>query len=154
MKTQFTFLFFLVICTIASAQSPINVPSGRPKLYSKEIRAVTQPVVETNIPTVSTPIVSNDDHKLLLSAAAGTTTYEPQNNSAMSRRIYNNNGNIGIAWTFSAWNGSGIPDRGSGYNYFTGTNWGSFPTARITSAVRSGFVSMDNAGSIAEYIRL
>ncbi len=61
----------------------------------------------------------------------GNTLYDIQSNRGPARRIvYNSDGTISAAWTFSA-NQSGYPDRGTGYNYYNGTSWGAIPTARL-----------------------
>lgn len=62
----------------------------------------------------------------------GTSTYDLQSNGSVQDRIYkDNNGTLGAVWTYSSDLGGTYPDRGTGYNYYDGTSWGSFPTSRI-----------------------
>ena len=75
----------------------------------------------------------------------GNTLYDIQSNRGPARRIvYNSDGTISAAWTFSA-NQSGYPDRGTGYNYYDGSAWGAIPTARI-EGVKTGFTNMSVSG--------
>ncbi|MCH8330758.1 MAG: hypothetical protein IH946_05175, partial [Bacteroidetes bacterium] len=64
----------------------------------------------------------------------GTSTYDLQTNNSLCRRIFNiGNGKIIAGWTRSVTFDVAASDRGTGYNYFDGSNWGSTPVARIES---------------------
>jgi hypothetical protein len=74
----------------------------------------------------------------LTESIMGQTWYDLQTYGAMSQRIYAYpDGTIGGVWMMgfetTAWN-----DRGAGYNYFDGTAWGEYPTARLES-IRTGW---------------
>ena len=70
----------------------------------------------------------------------GTTTYDLQTNGSVANRIvYTSNGTVQATWTFSNELNATWSDRGTGYNYFNGTSWGAFPTARIEGATRTGW---------------
>ena len=72
----------------------------------------------------------------------GTTTYDLQSNASVQNRIiYHDDGTISAAWTMSSILDAAWADRGTGYNFFDGTNWGAFPTARLESS-RGGWPSM------------
>jgi hypothetical protein len=72
----------------------------------------------------------------------GTTTYDLQSNgSVMDRILMHNNGTISAAWTMSQLYNTSYADRGTGYNFFDGTAWGSQPTIRLESS-RCGWPSM------------
>ena len=61
----------------------------------------------------------------------GMTVYDLQSNACTQNRLYvYPDGTAGAVWTqgFAA---PSYAERGSGYNYFDGTSWGEFPTARI-----------------------
>ncbi len=98
------------------------------------------------------PIVSSQPSQTSKSSAAqviiGNSTYDLQSNGSVQNRIYKNNGTVGACWTFSTDLGGSYPDRGAGYNYFDGTNWGSFPTARIETDRRGwpSLVKLANGG--------
>lgn len=62
----------------------------------------------------------------------GTTYYDLQSNtSAPANRFYRyEDGTMAAVWT-RGMNTAGYSDRGTGYNYFNGADWGPAPTARI-----------------------
>jgi hypothetical protein len=69
----------------------------------------------------------------------GTTSYDLQSNSAIAKRLFNlGNGKLSATWTMSKQLTAGWPDRGTGYNYRDGSNWGAIPSARIES-LRTGW---------------
>ncbi|GAB5538614.1 MAG: hypothetical protein Salg2KO_07170 [Salibacteraceae bacterium] len=80
----------------------------------------------------------------------GESYYDLQTNSAIQRRIIlHNNSSITATWTFStdaAWT-----NRGTGYNYFNGTSWGSIPTAELETE-RTGWPNPLASGSGKEII--
>lgn len=80
----------------------------------------------------------------------GTTNYPLQTNSSMHPRlVYNSDGTISATWTYSngAWNT--WADRGTGYNFYDGSNWGSIPTTRLESD-RTGFTNIQVLGNGGE----
>ena len=82
----------------------------------------------------------------------GTTIYDLQSNASVDNRlILNPDGSLSAAWTYSATNGPAYTDRGTGYNYFNGTIWSTFPSARIESE-RVGWPSVVVTGSGKEVI--
>jgi hypothetical protein len=82
----------------------------------------------------------------------GYTYYDLQTNGTTSNRIVqNSDGTISVAWTFSPDANSGFPNRGTGYNYWDGTQWinGSLnttgtpgPSTRTEGANRTGFTNI------------
>ena len=72
----------------------------------------------------------------------GTSTYDLQtNNTVMDRILHHHDGTISVAWTRSSEFNTSWTDRGTGYNFYDGTAWGSQPTARLESS-RCGWPSM------------
>ena len=79
-------------------------------------------------PYTSQPPVQFTNHETII----GITTYDLQSNSAVQNRIMNNgDGTISAVWTYSESFDIAAADRGTGYNFYDGTNWGPIPTARI-----------------------
>jgi hypothetical protein len=80
----------------------------------------------------------------------GSTYYDLQTNASIRNGINNNgDGTISAVWTMA-------PDpawtlRGTGYNYFDGSNWGPVPTARL-EGVRTGWPSIGVTGTGKEVI--
>lgn len=74
----------------------------------------------------------------------GVTQYDLQTNSSMQNRFINHgDGTLSAAWTHSTTGAGGYPDRGSGYNFFDGSEWGPDPTARVEQAGRTGWPSLN-----------
>ena len=81
----------------------------------------------------------------------GNTFYDLQSNTSLGNRIHvYEDGTIGAVWTRGI-ESSAFPDRGTGYNYYDGSDWGSAPTARIES-VRTGWPSYAPWGANGELI--
>ena len=75
-------------------------------------------------------------------AVVGQTDYDLQTNSSPFPRIKrNSDGTISCGWTMIP-DGGASAQRGTGYNYFDGSNWGPAPTARIEPTSRTGFVNL------------
>lgn len=88
------------------------------------------------------PILPNSKKSVLGIKSIGQTFYDLQSNGSVDNRIQYNSttGQVSATWTFSA-NTDPYSDRGTGYNYYNGTAWGSSPTNRIES-VRVGWPSI------------
>jgi hypothetical protein len=73
------------------------------------------------------------------STVIGTTTYDVQTNNATKNHVIAyDDGAISAAWTGSTDATTAFTDRGTFYNHYDGSDWGSYPTARVES-VRTGF---------------
>ncbi|MBM3436121.1 MAG: T9SS type A sorting domain-containing protein [Bacteroidetes bacterium] len=80
-----------------------------------------------------------------------TTYYDQQTNASTQNRIYYfDDGTIGATLTWGMEPPS-YNDRGTGYNYFDGTSWTSWPTQRIES-MRTGWPSYAPLGSEGELV--
>jgi len=82
----------------------------------------------------------------------GGTVYDLQSNncSPFGRLIMFDDGTISAVWT-RGMNSTAYSDRGTGYNYFDGSSWGSEPTARIET-VRTGWPSIGQLGATGEVV--
>jgi len=84
----------------------------------------------------------------------GATVYDLQTNGSVARRIkVYEDGKISAVWT-SSLDEDPYPARGTGYNHYNGTSWGSIPTGRIEPE-RCGWPnigSFDEGGSEKEYL--
>lgn len=102
------------------------------------------PVKQSN-PSVKSVTTINEE-------TIGETRYDLQSNSACQNRMYlYDDGTVGGTWTYAVQDAGGYQDRGTGYNYFDGTSWGSYPTARI-EADRSGWPSYAPLGETGEVV--
>ena len=81
----------------------------------------------------------------------GTTRYDLQSNSGCQNRFHvYEDGTMGATWTYGI-NDPNFADRGTGYNYFDGTVWGSPPSARIET-IRAGWPSYAPYGENGEIV--
>ena len=77
----------------------------------------------------------------------GTSTYDLQSNAAVQNRIaHHDDGTISAGWTISTQYNTSYTDRGTGYNFFDGTAWGTAPTTRLEGS-RGGWPSILKMGS-------
>jgi hypothetical protein len=81
----------------------------------------------------------------------GDTRYDDQANASIQNRIYlYDDGTIGATWTRALIDGTWT-DRGTGYNYFDGNLWGSYPTGQVETE-RTGWPSYSPLGENGEII--
>ena len=94
------------------------------------------------------PYVANDrDQDIVI----GTTWYDMQSNSSLDHRFYIfDDGTMGATWIFASEGGS-FPDRGTGYNYFDGADWGTFSGVRIDPE-RTGWPTYQPYGENGEIV--
>ncbi len=100
---------------------------------------------------VVVPYNTNNEHFLksnktsesfdeLKGTVIGTTTYDLQTNSSTPGRLaITSDGKIAATWTGSTSTNSQTLDRGTFYNFYDGTSWGTAPTTRIETGIRTGW---------------
>jgi hypothetical protein len=77
----------------------------------------------------------------------GSTTYDLQSNACVDNRLIRHaDGTISAAWTMSAQFSTSYSDRGTGYNFYDGSTWDSYPNVRLESS-RGGWPSILATGS-------
>lgn len=83
----------------------------------------------------------------------GNTTYDLQTNSTVMNRIVNHgDGTISASWTYSSSGDISAADRGTGYNYYNGSSWGTAPSARQEANTRTGWNSLRSASGVESII--
>ena len=93
------------------------------------------------IKNISTPIETT----------IGESLFDLQSNSTMQKRMYVwQDGTIGVCWTFGN-QSPAYADRGTGYNFFNGSAWQSYPNYRIES-IKTGWPSYAPLGDSGEII--
>jgi hypothetical protein len=163
MKKQLLFASAILFTGMLGAQVskkvgkiPANI-ANKSELRAKTIHGNEQVPSSSNSSSSIKPSITpinNAKIATVTSATIGSTYYDLQSNSSVGDRIVvNADGTIATVWTISQDNsGSGsFPDRGTGYNYFNGSNWGPAPTARIEAA-RVGWGNVVNTRSGKELI--
>lgn len=130
---------------VMAQQARIKATRAMQNIAIKKTAAIDE---TTNLQTTVNPYVSS---RIVPSEAEiGGTVYDLQSNaSSPSNRIQLfDDGTIGATWT----RGTGpteYTDRGTGYNYFNGADWGPAPTNRIEVA-RSGWPAYTACGPNGE----
>lgn len=85
----------------------------------------------------------------------GSTKYDLQSNACMNNRIrLFPDGTIAATWTMSVAGADQFPDRGTGLNYYDGTNWGSVPSTKIETpnTIRTGWPSIGRLADGREFV--
>ena len=80
----------------------------------------------------------------------GITQYDLQSNAAIDDRMAGNGSAVSAAWTMSL-DVTPFEDRGTGYNFYDGSNWGEEPYERIEN-VRIGWPSINHLGDGREVV--
>ncbi len=102
-------------------------------------------VSQSGVLPFSSPAITTVDEDVV-----GKTFYDLQTNSAVANRVVvYDDGTIGAAFTFSG--ETAFTDRGTGYNYFDGADWGDYPTERIEDE-RTGWPAYDAWGENGEIV--
>ena len=117
-----------------------QVSQYKPKAWYKTVKQKSRVVIvdqEVSFTGEINPTVASDR---AADKVIGETWYDLQSNSSMANRIFAfDDGTIGASWT-RGMSPTAYADRGTGYNYFDGTNWGAYPSERIED-VRTGWPS-------------
>jgi hypothetical protein len=160
MKKHLLFGIAISIGTIGIAQnssttSGKSVPTLKPAIANKTVLARKR-MLDTDSPSFQA-VVHNDnshhqnafDSRSSTEHIIGTSIYDLQTNAAVCNRIVlNADGTIAATWTMSHdGDAETSPNRGTGYNYFNGTTWGTAPTTRLET-VRCGWpnIGVTNTG--------
>ena len=138
-------LTLVVSAGIFAQQARVKVPQSMKNIAIEKMAAIDE---TTNLQTSVNPYVHS--RIIPFEAEIGGTIYDLQSNgSSPSNRIQMfGDGTIGATWT----RGTGptaYADRGTGYNYFNGADWGPAPTNRVEIA-RSGWPAYTACGPVGE----
>lgn len=127
MKTLITF-FLLISLVTGFAQNRIPVPKylqNKSIQYDRYIKG-DQVAESPGIPYKQSLLWTFDEENI------GDTRYDNQSNASIPKKIFLfDDGTIGATWTRSMDEGSFFADRGTGYNYYNGVDWGAWPEERV-----------------------
>jgi hypothetical protein len=144
----------LILVILGSALVGLGFSQSRP-VVSESLRNIA--VGKNNqVPSVEgfikTPVLpANKSTISIEEETIGSTRYDLQTNTSIQNRIHVfGDGTIGATWTMG-FEDPGFADRGTGYNYYDGNNWGPEPTARIES-IRTGWPSYTAFGENGELV--
>lgn len=143
-------LFFLVyLATNVCAQNQRNNRAKNPNkdiCFKIEKNISVQPSAEKVLPLPASKIATPTE------VTIGETVFDLQTNSTAQKRIFvYADGTIGATWIIGTQSSNSYPDRGTGYNYFDGSSWGSYPNYRVES-IRTGWPAYAPFGSGGEII--
>jgi len=111
--------------------------------------AIESPVIDYMSYEINEYVANRD-----LDIVFGETYYDLQSNSTVPHHVHAyEDGTIGTIWTRGMETAGfpACPDRGTGYNYFDGTDWGPYPTGRIEE-LRTGWTSYAPYGENGEIV--
>ncbi len=153
MKKHLLMVIAFGMGSVAFAQNGTTLHTGKvaprikPEIANKAIPYKKQ-MLESGTPGFQAVAHTENQHhqqsvtasRSFTSTVIGTTMYDLQTNASVCNRIVlNADSTISATFTMSHdADATSAPNRGTGYNYFDGTNWGVPPTARIES-IRCGW---------------
>jgi len=119
--------------------------------YNTVIEKKAEKVAEQEATNYTKPVNPTVTNLRAADIVIGETWYDLQTNSSMANRIYAfEDGTIGVTWT-RGFEHTAYPDRGTGYNYYDGTDWGPYPEERV-EATRTGWPNLAPYGVNGEII--
>ena len=150
MKRILLFAFVLGFVASSFAQSRVHVPH---ELRDKAVLRVPATAETMNFQNSGMAVPATANYKFVVEEEAiGDTWYDLQTNSSMQDRIYKyDDGTIGAVFTIGYNFPNFADDRGTGYNYFNGTDWGPFPTERLEND-RTGWPAYAPHGENGEIV--
>ena len=144
-------LFFAMVLCIGMALSAQNIPSVNKSLTGTMVKVEYKKAQDVANPFMNQEIsmVSNKSMTALNETQIGETFYDLQSNASIANRFWVwEDGTKAAVWT-RGMDAANFGDRGTGYNYFDGTNWGPMPTQRIQS-IRCGWPNIAAWGAEGE----
>ena len=144
-------LLFFAAGFIVSATAQLRPFLNNPQSPVKALKPVAQMGGEAvGVQTPNTTVASD---ATLADEVIMTTTYDLQTNSTNQQRMFRyDDGTMAGVAIFSHDNSGSFPERGTGYNYFDGTSWGTQPTTRIEATTRTGWPAYAPLGPNGEIV--
>jgi hypothetical protein len=119
------FLFTLMLTFTVGSMAQLS------KYARKYEQKIPKTTVDNPVMNPLQPANTTVNTKAVLEDQLGTTIYDLQTNGASQNRFYvYPDGTMAGTWTMGFLK-TAYDDRGTGYNYFNGTSWGTAPTERI-----------------------
>ena len=146
-KALLTILMMGLVFSISAQQRRGQIPAEKQNIEAKApvMKTLEHPAIikEASLSSTKAGLAPTE-------ATIGETRYDLQTNASVQNRLYlYPDGTIGGTWTYGMT--SAFSERGTGYNYFDGTSWGAYPTARIET-VRTGWPSYAPWGTTGECV--
>jgi hypothetical protein len=146
MKRILLFSFAIGFALSTVAQSRLIVPQNMRDYEVIREKAITETM------NFSHHAMPSTDAWPPIEDVVGDTWYDLQSNASMQNRIHLfDDGTVGLVWTTGWAHPNFTTDRGTGYNYFDGNNWGPIPTEKI-DPVRTGWPAYAPWGESGEVV--
>ncbi len=144
----------LTVCLSAFAQNNSReaIQSRLKSTTANKVAQIRKPADVIVAPLAPINSTVSQPRNSMVEVSLGQTVYDLQSNygSVGNRvKLWDDN-TISVVWTKGDIS-PGFSDRGTGYNYYDGTNWGSAPTAIIES-FRTGWPNVSGTSTSGEYI--
>jgi len=150
MKKLVLLSLILSIGFLGFSQKRVQVSKDLRNIEKTAIHVTPVDEASSNTAIAQNPYVSNNK-ELVGENIIGTSWYDLWSNYWASNRIHvYPDGTMAAVWT-QGFVPAGFDGRGTGYNYFDGTNWGDDPTARIEDE-RTGWPSYAPLGETGEIV--
>ncbi|MCB2219876.1 MAG: T9SS type A sorting domain-containing protein [Bacteroidetes bacterium] len=149
MKKPLLIIVLLTIMAAAMTQERVLLPK---ELFNYAVKTSwNDPQNTSSADQNFSPFVKNSSALAPSEQVIGKTLYDLQSSNSLQNRIYRyDDGCIGAVWT-RGMDQPGFPDRGTGYNYYDGSEWGPMPESRIES-IRTGWPTYAPLGLDGEIV--
>ncbi len=140
--------FLLILVSLAIVISGYSQSAFLEKKALSTVKTMVKPTPGVEKPYLknTASAAENRDADIVV----GNTKYDVQSYGSSPRHIWAwPDGTQGVVWTMGF--ESGYPDRGTGYNYFNGTDWGPIPDTRIEND-RTGWPEISEYGENGEIV--
>jgi len=142
-------LLFIAAGFIVSTMAQIKPLLNNPQSPVKVLEPVAQ--IDGQVVGLQTPNVTVASDATLADEVIMTSLYDLQTNSSSQQRLYRyEDGTMAGVCIFSHQND--FAERGTGYNYFDGTSWGTPPATRIETTTRTGWPAYAPLGPEGEIV--
>ncbi len=136
MKKTLLLPLLLTVCSLAMGQQLpktfLNGPTIAPQLESPAPNGATKLQLPPSVPPAEFRLFEEE---------VGETDFETQTVTSLGGRIADHgDGTVSAIWHFGLDDASGWPDRGTGYNFYDGNEWGPAPDTSFEQ-IRSGYPS-------------
>ena len=150
-------LLFLVCLSVIAGFSQSRKPAAINQRTQRSLTRYFNQPADLSPPMVNTvfnPGILKESNTLGTETEIIETVFDLQSNASLANRfVVWDDGTMAAVCTRGIENPTNyvFPDRGTGYNYFDGSDWGPKPTARIES-VKTGWPSIAAAGPNGEIV--
>lgn len=143
-KTLLSFAFSLPFLLFAQQPKELKVLNSKAEsIKISDLKAIDNETSGEQTPGRKSINLKTKKAKPYSYVKLADTYYDLQTNSSPGRRVLlHADGTVSAVWTMSGDDNSGWPNRGSGYNYYDGSQWQGAQIGRIEAITRTGWPSV------------